>query len=133
VIGAFDLADALLHGPGKGAPFVTEQLAFEQRLGNGGAVDRDERRADAPAHFMDCLSEQFLSGTALTEQQYRYVCRRYLSMSRNTRNISTLPAIIPSTRDVAAPSANRRFSASSSNICSARLTISCSTSMSIGF
>ena len=34
-------------GPGEGALLVTEQLALDQRRGQGGAVDRDERRCRA--------------------------------------------------------------------------------------
>ena len=32
-----------VHGAGKRAAFVTEDFVFQQRLGNGGAVDGDER------------------------------------------------------------------------------------------
>jgi len=60
------------------APFVTEELAFEQSLGDGSAVDRDEPRAGPPAHLVDRPGQQLLSGAALTEQRNRHVGRRYL-------------------------------------------------------
>src|SRR5262249_28451223 len=55
-----------------------KELAFEQCLGNRRAVDRNERRAGAAAHSMDRLSQQFLSGAALADQQYRDVGWREL-------------------------------------------------------
>jgi hypothetical protein len=39
----FELADPLPVGPGEGALLVAEQLALEERLGDGGAVDGEER------------------------------------------------------------------------------------------
>ena len=41
-VGDLDLAECRLGGAGEGALLVAEQLAFEQRLGNRGAVDGDE-------------------------------------------------------------------------------------------
>ena len=77
-IGAFDPADILLHRAGEGPLLVAEELAFEQCLGDGGAVDRDERRRGAPAQLVDRLRQQLLAGAALAEQQYRNVGRRDL-------------------------------------------------------
>ena len=42
-VGLLELADAAAVGPGERALLVAEQLALEQRLGDGGAVDRQER------------------------------------------------------------------------------------------
>ena len=42
-VGGLELARGLLGGAGEGARLVAEQLAFEQLLGNGRAVDGDER------------------------------------------------------------------------------------------
>src|SRR5207237_9959873 len=74
----FNSADVLPQGTGKGPFFVTEELTFEQGLGNGRAVDRYEWPAGPAAHLMHRLSQQFLAGTALAQQQYRYIGRRYL-------------------------------------------------------
>ena len=40
-VGFLDAAGFLLQGAGEGAFFVAEQLAFQQRFGDGGAVDAD--------------------------------------------------------------------------------------------
>ena len=40
-VGFFDAAEFLFDGAGEGALFMAEKLAFEQVLGNGGAVDAD--------------------------------------------------------------------------------------------
>jgi hypothetical protein len=40
-VGAFEASVAAVIRAGKGAAFMAEQLAFDQRLGNGGAVDRN--------------------------------------------------------------------------------------------
>src|SRR5207248_10905974 len=56
-IGTFDSADALPQGTGEGAFFVTEELTFEQGLGNGCAVDRHEWPAGPAAHLMHRLSQ----------------------------------------------------------------------------
>ena len=50
----------------EGAFFVAEQLAFQQRFREGGAVDRDERIPTALARIMDRLREQLLAGAAFT-------------------------------------------------------------------
>src|SRR6516165_365233 len=42
---------------GKGALFIAEQLAFEQRLGNGGAVERHKRSFAAAAVMVDKLGQ----------------------------------------------------------------------------
>jgi hypothetical protein len=42
-VALLEFADALAIGAGEGAFLVPEQLAFEERLRNGGAVDREER------------------------------------------------------------------------------------------
>ena len=44
VIGLLEPADAPQFGAGERAAFVAEQFAFQQRFGNGGAIDGDERR-----------------------------------------------------------------------------------------
>ena len=42
-VALLEFADALEGGAGEGAAFVAEQFAFEQLLGDGGAVDGQER------------------------------------------------------------------------------------------
>ena len=47
--GQLELAGPRLVGVGEGALLVTKEFAFQERLGNRGAVDRDERTAAAGA------------------------------------------------------------------------------------
>ena len=62
--------------PGEGASFVAEQLGLEQRVGEGGAVDRDERFAVARAAVVERAGDQLLAGAGLAEEQDRRVARR---------------------------------------------------------
>ena len=48
---------------GKRAPLVAEQLALQQRVGNGRAVDRDERTLAARAVEVQRLRDQLLART----------------------------------------------------------------------
>ena len=57
---------------------MTEELAFEQGLGDRGAVDRDKRAAGTRAQPVDRVGEQLLAGAALAEQQNRDIGRRQL-------------------------------------------------------
>ena len=51
--GQLELALPRFVGVGEGPFLVAEQLAFQQRLGDGGAVDRDERLVAAAAQIVD--------------------------------------------------------------------------------
>src|SRR6185295_19640284 len=77
-IGELEAALAPIGGAGERALFVAEDLALEQRLGNRGAVDRDERKAGARAELMDGLRDQFLAGARLTRDEHRCAGRRRL-------------------------------------------------------
>ena len=68
-----DLALGGLDRAGEGALFVPEQLAFEQGLGDRGAVDRDERAALRALRVVQAAGEQFLAGAAGAEQHHRDV------------------------------------------------------------
>ena len=54
-VGAFDLADRLLDSAGEGAFLVTEQLAFQQGLGDRRAIEGDEGLLGARAEAVDRL------------------------------------------------------------------------------
>ena len=60
----------LLDRAGERALLVAEQLALEQLLGNGGAVDRDEIAVRARALRVDGAREQLLAGAALAQHQH---------------------------------------------------------------
>ena len=63
---------------GEGALLVTEDFALEQRLGNRGAVDRDERKAGARAQLMDGLRDELLAGARFAGDEHRRRGRRGL-------------------------------------------------------
>ena len=87
----------------------------------------------ASTEFVDCPGEQLLAGAALARSNTATSVDAIFSMLRSTLDISGLLAMIPSIGDAAVASRSLRFSASRSNMRSARVTISCSTSISIGF
>ena len=64
VVALLELADALHGRAGEGAALVAEQFAFEQLLGNGGAVDGQERLLAAVAVMVNGPRDQFLAGAA---------------------------------------------------------------------
>ena len=63
---------------GERALLVAEQLGLEDRLGDRGAVDRDERALRARAVVVERAREQLLAGAALAEQQHGRLARRGL-------------------------------------------------------
>jgi hypothetical protein len=72
----FKLAFLLGDGPGECAFLVTEQFAFEQRLGQRRAVDRDERRVCARAVLVNGARGHLLACAALAENQDGGISRR---------------------------------------------------------
>ena len=64
VVGLFEAADPLGDGAGEGALFVAEELAFEEVLGDGGAIDFDEGAGGARAPAVDDVGEDFLADAA---------------------------------------------------------------------
>ncbi len=70
-----ELADAAAVGSGEGALLVPEQLALQQRLGNGRAVDRQEAPGCPRAVLIDGPRDQLLAGAALAADQHGDVLR----------------------------------------------------------
>src|SRR5690606_25434935 len=64
-----DLADRLLHRTGERAALVSEQLAFQELLGNGRAVDRDEPAVLARALRVQGAGNELLARAALAQDQ----------------------------------------------------------------
>ena len=69
-VALLELADAAAVRAGKRSSFVAEQFAFQQRLGNGRTVDRQERRLAAAAVMIEGPGDQFLARPALAENQH---------------------------------------------------------------
>src|SRR5207253_3832887 len=65
-----ELADAPAVGAGEGALFVAEQLAFEQVLRDGSAIEGQERRLGSRAVLVDGAGDQLLAGAARTGDQH---------------------------------------------------------------
>ena len=61
--------DTVAVGAGEGAATMAEELALEQRLRHGGAVDGEERPAPARAHGVDGARHQLLAGPRLALDQ----------------------------------------------------------------
>src|SRR5204863_5673599 len=72
-----ELAELLLVRVGERALLVAEELALEQRLRDGGAVERDERLSGARAPIVDRLRDELLAGAALAGDEDRRLERRH--------------------------------------------------------
>src|SRR5439155_25931243 len=71
VIGCFDEVFALNVCTGKSALFMADALTFQNVLGNGVAVDRDNRAILARAAMMNCRRRHLFAGAGLSEQEHR--------------------------------------------------------------
>ena len=69
-VGLLEPADAPRLRAGEGAAFVAEQFALQQRFGNGGAVDRDERRVGPIAVLVKGAGDQLLAGAGLAADEH---------------------------------------------------------------
>src|SRR4029450_11994669 len=72
-VGKLEAALAALDGAGEGALLVAEDLALQQRLGNGRAVDGHERALPAGRQRVHCPGNELLPGAALDRAQWRRV------------------------------------------------------------
>jgi len=70
-IGLLDLALGHLDGTGKGTFFMPEQFGFEQGFRNRCAVDGNKGPVAAVTCIMQPLGQQFLAGSARTQQHHR--------------------------------------------------------------
>jgi hypothetical protein len=69
-VGLLEPPDAVAVGAGEGPLDVAEQLALQQALRQGRAVDLDERAAGARAGGVDRLGQELLAGAALAPDQH---------------------------------------------------------------
>jgi hypothetical protein len=67
-VGDLEVTAAQPVGAGEGAALVAEELAFEQRLGDGGAVDGDEGPLGARSGGVDAARQPLLADAGLAEQ-----------------------------------------------------------------
>ena len=71
--GLDELADVALGGAGEGALLVAEQDQLDQILGDGAAIDGDERLGAALARAVDGARDQFLADAGFALDQHRDV------------------------------------------------------------
>ena len=76
-VGLLELADALPLGPGEGALFVAEQLAFQQVLRDGGAVDGQEGLIGTAAVLVQGAGDQLLARPAFAQDEHVDILRRH--------------------------------------------------------
>ena len=69
-IAELELAQPAARGAGERSALVAEELALEKRLGNGGAVDGDERAAAPGRERVDRPGEELLARAALALEQH---------------------------------------------------------------
>ncbi len=80
------------HRARERARFVAEELALQQALREGAAVDGDERSVRARARGVDRVGDQLLSRACFAEQQDRRVCLRCSPHQLRDRPQSAAPA-----------------------------------------
>jgi hypothetical protein len=69
-VGLLKPSNSLLVGAGEGALFVTEQLAFEESRGQGGAMDGDQGLLRPRAELADGFGDQFLARAAFALNEH---------------------------------------------------------------
>jgi len=67
IVGGLDLARRRSCGAGERAFFVTEQLAFQQIVGDGGTVDGHETLTTSRGSIMYRTGQQFLTSSAFAK------------------------------------------------------------------
>ncbi len=78
MIGKLEFPGFAAKGAGKGALFVSEQLAFEEAFGQGGAEDFDEGLVPPKGSCVNCPGGQLFSGSTLAPDQDLDICRGHL-------------------------------------------------------
>ena len=122
-VGFLELADALVDGAGERALLVAEQDALDEVLGDGAAVDGDERLAGALALALDGAGDQLLADAASRLRSARGCWRRRRGVPSATTRCMASPRMTRSAK-VSVPSAfflMRVISPASASIFSALL------------
>ena len=73
-VGRFELADLAFGRAGERTALVAEQFAFEQRLGQRGAVQADKRALLARAGIMHRPRDEFFADAAFAANRARSLC-----------------------------------------------------------
>ena len=86
-------ADAVVVGAGEGSFAVSEQLALDQVLGQGAAIDGHKRHVGPQALVVHGPRHQFLAGAGLAANQHGRVVGATLAISWRTRCMEALSPI----------------------------------------
>jgi hypothetical protein len=76
-IGELEARQPPAQRPGEGARLVAEELAVEQPLGEGGAVQLDEGLVPARREVVEAGGDELLAGAPLADDEHRPVERRH--------------------------------------------------------
>src|SRR5580704_2630624 len=76
-MGPLEPSNSARNRPGVGAALVTEQLAFQQTCGHGGAIHLHKWAARSVATLVYSLRNQFLASSCFSLDQHRSVGRGY--------------------------------------------------------
>ena len=69
-MGDLELADLARHRAGERAALMAKELALQDVVGDGTAIDRQEALVDARAVDVDGVGDQLLAGAALADDQH---------------------------------------------------------------
>src|ERR1700722_15764310 len=72
-VSPFESSDTSCHRSGVGATLVTEQFAFQQTCGNGGAIHLNKRAFRSIAALVNGFRNQFLASACFSIDQHRGV------------------------------------------------------------
>lgn len=79
VVGKFKQTQlAAFFGAGKGALFLSEELALQKCIGDGGAVDGQKRSVPAEREVVDGLGEELLARAAFPHNEYGQIGQSHL-------------------------------------------------------
>ena len=97
-VGDLELAAAGRSRAGEGPALVAEQLALEQRLRDGGAMDRDEWSVRARASGVDGARQPFLANARLAQDDQRAVrrcdpSRRAIELAHRAQSLELREAV----------------------------------------
>jgi hypothetical protein len=130
--GGLDLAERLLGGTGEGAFLVAEQLAFEQVLGNGGAIDGHELARLARRCLVQAARQHSLPVPLSPSSMTVALLLATFSMVRHTAQHAGSRVVSPASASGGCISLQARFSACNSARRKARSTVRLSSSGSNG-
>ena len=94
-MGGLEPAALVTVGVREAALHVSEQLGFQQRIREPGAVDRDQRAPASSATLVDQSRDDFLADSALTsDEHFGITARGVIDFFVDTRIAALVPTIV---------------------------------------